>query len=55
MGLGKLTQEDHRELLHAAQAQDIELCVAKLASHLNRAVEVITRYLNSLESQRKTT
>ncbi|MNV54174.1 HTH-type transcriptional regulator McbR [compost metagenome] len=55
MGLGKLTQEDHRELLHAAQARDIERCVAKLASHLNRAVEVITRYLNSLESQRNST
>lgn len=49
MGLGKLTQDDHRELLHTAQARDIDLCVAKLTHHLNRAVEVITRYLNSLE------
>lgn len=49
MGLGKLTQDDHRELLRTAQARDIDLCVAKLTHHLNRAVEVITRYLNSLE------
>ena len=49
MGLGKLTQDDHRELLRIAQARDTELCVAKLTRHLNRAVEVITRYLNSLE------
>lgn len=49
MGLGKLTQDDHRELLRTAQARDIDLCVAKLTLHLNRAVEVITRYLNSLE------
>lgn len=49
MGLGKLTQDDHRELLRTAQARDSDLCVAKLTHHLNRAVEVITRYLNSLE------
>lgn len=54
MGLGKLTQEDHRELLRIAQAGDIALGVAKLAHHLNRAVDVITRYLNSVESQGKT-
>ena len=54
MGLGKLTQEDHRELLRIAQAGDIALGVAKLTHHLNRAVDVITRYLNSVESQGKT-
>ncbi|MFJ2367209.1 GntR family transcriptional regulator [Pseudomonas sp. NPDC087697] len=53
MGLGKLSQEDHRELLRAAQAGDIELTVTKLENHLNRGVEVITRYLNSLEPQGK--
>ncbi len=55
MGLGKLSQEDHRELLRAAQARDITLTVTKLENHLNRGVEVITRYLNSLESQGKKT
>jgi DNA-binding GntR family transcriptional regulator len=53
MGLGKLSQEDHRELLRAARARDIALTVAKLENHLNRGVEVITRYLNSLEPQGK--
>lgn len=53
MGLGKLSQEDHRDLLRAAQARDIELTVTKLENHLNRGVEVITRYLNSLAPQGK--
>ncbi|TVT78990.1 GntR family transcriptional regulator [Pseudomonas sp. H3(2019)] len=53
MGLGKLSQEDHRDLLRAAQARDIALTVTKLQHHLNRGVEVITRYLNSLEPQGK--
>ena len=49
----RLSQEDHRELLRAAQARDIALTVTKLQHHLNRGVEVITRYLNSLEPQGK--
>jgi DNA-binding GntR family transcriptional regulator len=53
MGLGKLSQEDHRELLRAAQARDTALTVTKLENHLNRGVEVITRYLNSLAPQGK--
>jgi len=53
MGLGKLSQEDHRDLLRAAQARDIALTVTKLENHLNRGVEVITRYLNSLAPQGK--
>lgn len=53
MGLGKLSQEDHRDLLRAVQARDIALSVTKLENHLNRGVEVITRYLNSLEPQGK--
>lgn len=53
MGLGKLSQEDHRDLLRAVQARDIALSVTKLEHHLNRGVEVITRYLNSLEPQGK--
>ncbi|RON04017.1 GntR family transcriptional regulator [Pseudomonas brassicacearum] len=53
MGLGKLSQEDHRDLLRAAQSRDIALTVTKLENHLNRGVEVITRYLNSLAPQGK--
>lgn len=51
MGLGKLSQDDHRALLRAAQDRDVEQSVTFLAHHLNRAVEVITRYLNSPEAQ----
>jgi DNA-binding GntR family transcriptional regulator len=49
MGLGKLAQDDHRHLLHLAEARDIEQCVKALENHLNRGVEVITRYLNTLD------
>ena len=51
MGLGKLSQEDHRALLRAAGDRDVERSVTLLENHLNRGVEVITRYLGSLEAQ----
>lgn len=51
MGLGKLSQDDHRALLHAAQERDIERSVKLLGHHLNRGVEVITRYLDSAEAK----
>ncbi|MNN54339.1 FCD domain protein [compost metagenome] len=51
MGLGKLSQDDHKALLQAAEARDVEHSVQLLEHHLNRAVEVITRYLNSPEVQ----
>lgn len=51
MGLGKLSQEDHRALLRAVEDRDIERSVKLLEHHLNRGVEVITRYLNSPEAQ----
>lgn len=51
MGLGKLSQDDHRALLQAAQARDIEATVKLLEHHLNRGVEVITRYLESHEAK----
>ncbi len=47
MGLGKLAQDDHWELLRLAQAGEVEQTVAKLELHLNRAVQAITRYLAS--------
>ncbi|NUU34521.1 FCD domain-containing protein [Pseudomonas sp. C2B4] len=55
MGLGKLSQEDHRALLHAAENRDVEGTVKLLEHHLNRGVEVITRYLNSPEAQSRNT
>jgi DNA-binding GntR family transcriptional regulator len=54
MGLGKLSQEDHRVMLRAAVERDVEGSVKLLIHHLNRGVEVITRYLNSPEVQNKT-
>jgi len=53
MGLGKLSQEDHRAMLRAAEERDVEGSVKLLTYHLNRGVEVITQYLNSPEAQSK--
>jgi DNA-binding GntR family transcriptional regulator len=55
MGLGKLSQEDHRALLRAVENRDIEGSVKLLAHHLNRGVEVITRYLDSPQALNKKT
>ncbi|MBZ9783651.1 GntR family transcriptional regulator [Pseudomonas sp. REP124] len=53
MGLGKLSQEDHRALLHSAENRDVAASVELLEHHLNRGVEAITRYLDSPEAQSK--
>jgi DNA-binding GntR family transcriptional regulator len=55
MGLGKLSQEDHRALLQAVIERDVERAVTLLENHLNRGVEVITRYLESSDPQRRKT
>ncbi|RON44444.1 GntR family transcriptional regulator [Pseudomonas frederiksbergensis] len=55
MGLGKLSQEDHRNLLRAVEDRNIELSVELLEHHLNRGVEVITRYLASTAAPDKKT
>lgn len=55
MGLGKLSQEDHHALLRAVGDRDIERSVKLLELHLNRGVEVITRYLNSPEAKNRKT
>ena len=55
MGLGKISQEDHRALLRAVEDRDVERAVKLLEQHLNRGVEVITRYLNSPEALNKKT
>jgi DNA-binding GntR family transcriptional regulator len=51
MGLGKLSQEDHRAMLQAVIERDIELSVKLLTQHLNRGVDVITRFLASPAGQ----
>lgn len=51
MGLGKLSQDDHRAMLQAAIQRDIEGSVEQLEKHLNRGVDVITRYLASSAAQ----
>ena len=53
MGLGKLSQDDHRALLQSAQARNIEHTVQLLENHLNRGVEAITRYLESPEAKNR--
>lgn len=53
MGLGKLSQEDHRAMLQAVIARDVELSVKLLTQHLNRGVDVITRFLASPAGQNR--
>lgn len=55
MGLGKLAQDDHWELLRLAEAKDVERTVQALQVHLNRGVQAITRYLNSRTPDTSTT
>jgi len=47
MGLGKLSQDDHLQLLEMAERGDIDATVGALAQHLNRGVEAINDYLKS--------
>ncbi|WPP00028.1 GntR family transcriptional regulator [Pseudomonas sp. HR96] len=46
MGLGKLSQADHHELLEAVQQRDTSLAVQLLSLHLQRGIDAITRYLS---------
>jgi DNA-binding GntR family transcriptional regulator len=45
MGLGKLAQDDHRELLQATLDRNVELSVTLLHQHLQRGLDAISRYL----------
>lgn len=45
MGLGKLSQDDHRALLDAARAKDIDEAVVLLERHLEKASVTMRRYL----------
>lgn len=47
MDLGKLSQEDHRQLLAAARAHDVALTIELLTRHLQRGIDAITHYLKS--------
>jgi DNA-binding GntR family transcriptional regulator len=51
MGLGKLSQDDHRAMLQAVQDRDTDRSIKLLEQHLNRGVEVITRYLATPAAQ----
>lgn len=51
MGLGKLSQHDHWELLELAQAKSVELTVSALELHLNRGVKAINAYLKDRSSE----
>lgn len=55
MGLGEISQDDHRHLLRLAKERNIEQCVKALENHLNRGVKVITRYLSDTDPQGKKT
>jgi len=47
MGLGKVSQDDHRGLIAAAREGNVNLAVELLTAHLQRGIEAITRYLQS--------
>jgi DNA-binding GntR family transcriptional regulator len=51
MGLGKLPQHDHWELLELAQAKAVELTVGALELHLNRGVKAINAYLKDRSAE----
>lgn len=45
MGLGKVAQDDHWQLLHLAESGRIEETVQALQLHLNRGMSAVTQYL----------
>jgi DNA-binding GntR family transcriptional regulator len=51
MGLGKLSQQDHWELLKLAEAGSVESTVCALGLHLNRGVDAVNTYLKSRAAQ----
>ena len=51
MNLGKLCQDDHRALLRHARARDVQACIAELELHLQRGVQAITYYLDTLKAK----
>ncbi len=55
MGLGQITQDDHRELLNLVAQKKVEESVLTLRNHLMRGMEVITTYLNGVDTTGKKT
>jgi len=51
MNLGKVSQNDHLELLEMAAAGNVEATIEALAHHLNRGVEAINAYLNARKAE----
>lgn len=47
VGLGKLSQHDHWELLRLVQAKSVELTIDAPEHHLNRGVDAINTYLKN--------
>ncbi|MNY72176.1 hypothetical protein D3C86_2106730 [compost metagenome] len=47
MGLGKLTQDDHRALADAAAQKDIDKAVGILNQHLCKGLDAMKNYLDS--------
>ncbi len=45
MGLGKVAQDDHWQLLHLAESGKVEETVQALQLHLNRGMNAVTQYL----------
>ena len=55
MGLGQITQDDHRGLLNLVAQKKVEESVLTLRNHLMRGMEVITTYLNGVDTTGKKT
>ncbi|MCV4274183.1 GntR family transcriptional regulator [Pseudomonas capsici] len=53
MGLGKLSQDDHWELLRLAEEKAVDQIVSSLQNHLNRGVKAITQYLNNKKAEQE--
>jgi DNA-binding GntR family transcriptional regulator len=51
MGLGKVSQDDHRELLAAARAGQVDLAVQMLTQHLERGIAAITQFLEKKQQK----
>lgn len=51
MGLGTLTQDDHRALLEAVSAKDIDQAIVLLEHHLEKASATMRRYLEQQSSR----
>ena len=55
MGLGQITQDDHRELLNLVAQKKVGESILTLRNHLMRGMEVITTYLNGVDTTGKKT